>query len=222
MSSPAPRAPVTLKGLGVSRGIAIGPAFVAESGTLDVPTRAVDASRIDDEAARFAAAVEASRSQIAKLAARAKDLPESAAEEMEVLLEAHGRMLEGSRLVRGVENRIRDRRVNAEAAVSQEVGEIAHAFERMEDSYLAERGKDVRDVGQRLIRNLMAEPYRALTELPAGTVVVADELTPADTSLLDPGKVAGFVAEVGGAQDHTGILAPLPWVCRRWWARPDC
>ncbi len=207
MSRPVPHASATLKGLGVSRGIAIGPAFVTESGTLDVPTYALDASATAGEIARFGASVEKSRNQIVKLAAKAKDLPESAAEELEVLLEAHGRMLEGSRLVRGVENRIREQRINAEAAVSQEVGEIAHAFERMEDSYLAERGKDVRDVGQRLIRNLMAEPYRALTELAAGTVVVADELTPADTALLDPEKVAGFVAEVGGAQDHTGILA---------------
>ncbi len=145
--------------------------------------------------------------QIDKLAMKASDLPASAAEELGYLLQAHGQMLQGSRLVRGVEKRIRGERLNAEAAVSQEVGEISHAFSQMEDSYLSERSKDVRDVGQRLLRCLMQTPYRALADLPMGTVVVADELTPADTALLDPHLVAGFVTAVGGAQDHTGILA---------------
>ncbi|MBC6440787.1 MAG: phosphoenolpyruvate--protein phosphotransferase [Rhodospirillales bacterium] len=197
----------TLAGLGVSQGIAIGPAFVTEHGSLDVPSFAIKADAVDDEIVRFGKAIEKSKSQITKLTAKAQSLPASAAEELEYLLTAHGQMLDGSRLVRGVETRIREQTINAEAAVWQEVGEIAQAFAQMEDSYLAERSKDVHDVGQRLIRNLMAKPYRALTELAAGTVVVADELTPADTALLDPARIAGFVTAIGGAQDHTGILA---------------
>ncbi|MBT5432949.1 MAG: phosphoenolpyruvate--protein phosphotransferase [Alphaproteobacteria bacterium] len=208
MSNHSTRSPtVELDGLGVAQGIAIGPAYVTESGSLDVPSYKIATAAIDDEVERFNACVEKSKTQIAKLAGKTKGLPESAAEELGYLLAAHGQMLEGSRLVRGVENRIREQRVNAESAVSQEVGEIANAFAQMEDSYLAERSKDVRDVGQRLLRNLMESPYRALTDLPNGTVVVADELTPADTALLDPQNVAGFVTAVGGAQDHTGILA---------------
>lgn len=198
---------LALAGLGVARGIAIGPAFVTESGTLEVPTYILAATATAGEVARFRTAVEAARAQIVELAGKAASLPGSAAEELGYLLDAHGRMLEDSRLVRGVERRIRERRFNAEAAVAQEVGEIAKAFADMEDSYLAERSKDVRDVGQRLLRSLMAKPYRALKELPAGTVVVADELTPADTALLDPRRVAGFATALGGAQDHTGILA---------------
>lgn len=196
-----------LKGIGVARGIAIGPAYVSESGTLDVPTYKLKAKEVDKEIARFEDAVATALTQIDKLAMKASDLPASAAEELGYLLQAHGQMLQGSRLVRGVEKRIRGERLNAEAAVSQEVGEISHAFSQMEDSYLSERSKDVRDVGQRLLRCLMQTPYRALADLPMGTVVVADELTPADTALLDPHLVAGFVTAVGGAQDHTGILA---------------
>jgi phosphoenolpyruvate-protein phosphotransferase (PTS system enzyme I) len=196
-----------LKGIGVARGIAIGPAFVSESGTLDVPTYKLKAKEVDKEIARFEGAVKDALTQIDKLAKKASDLPASAAEELGYLLQAHGQMLQGSRLVRGVEKRIRGEKLNAEAAVSQEVGEISHAFSQMEDSYLSERSKDVRDVGQRLLRCLMQTPYRALADLPMGTVVVADELTPADTALLDPHLVAGFVTAVGGAQDHTGILA---------------
>jgi len=194
-------------GLGVSRGIAIGPAYVTESGTLDVPTQSIAAKAVDAEVERFEAAVDKARDQIGKLSSKAEALPANAAEELGYLLAAHGQMLEGSRLVRGVAERIRKGRMNAEAAVAEEVREIAEVFSAMEDSYLAERSKDVRDVGQRLLRNLMEKPYRALADLPHGTVVVADELTPADTALLDPAHVAGFVTAVGGAQDHTGILA---------------
>ncbi len=205
--SEAPSPTVALTGLGVARGIAIGPAFVTESGTLEVPVWTLAQTALADEVARFRAAVQAARAQLSALAGKAARLPGSAAEELGYLLDAHDRMLKGSRLLRGVERRICDRRLNAEAAVAREVGEIARAFAEMEDSYLAERSKDVRDVGQRLLRNLMARPYRALAELPAGTVVIADELTPADTALLDPRRVAGFATALGGAQDHTGILA---------------
>ena len=196
-----------LAGLGIAQGIAIGPAYVTESGTLEVPIHAVAGDAVACEVERFGEAVTRSREQLGNLSKKAQTLRGSAAEELEYLLAAHSQMLEGSRLVRGVETRIREQCINAEAAVSQEVGEIVKAFARMNDSYLAERSKDVRDVGQRLLHNLMAAPYRALTDLPEGTVVVADELTPADTALLDPRCVAGFVTAAGGAQDHTSILA---------------
>ena len=201
------RSNVILRGLGVARGIAIGPAHIAESGTLDVPTHELAKSAIDDEIERFHAAIAEAGTQIDKLRRKASSLPESAAEELGYLLDAHNHMLEGSRLVRGVDKRIRDERLNAEAAVSQEVSEIAQVFSQMEDSYLAARARDVRDVGQRLLRCLMKTPYQAFTDLPEGSVIVADELTPADTALLDPHKIAGFVTATGGAQDHTGIMA---------------
>ncbi len=196
-----------LAGLGIAPGIAIGPAYVTESGVLEVPIHTIAADNVACEVERFRDAVALSREQLGNLSRKAQTLHGSAAEELEYLLAAHSQMLEGSRLVRGVEERIRKQCLNAEAAVSQEVGEIVKAFARMDDSYLAERSKDLRDVGQRLLRNLMATPYRALTDLPEGTVVVADELTPADTALLDPRRVAGFVTASGGAQDHTSILA---------------
>ncbi len=196
-----------LAGLGIAPGIAIGPAYVVESGALEVPVYTVAADRVDREIERFRDAVARSREQLGTLSKKARALHGSAAEELEYLLAAHGQMLEGSRLVRGVEERVRSQCFNVEAAVSQEVGDIVRAFETMNDSYLAERSKDVRDVGKRLLHNLMAAPYRALADLPEGTVVVADELTPADTALLDPRRIAGFVTAYGGAQDHTGILA---------------
>ena len=104
---------LALVGHGVSQGIAIGPAHVVESGSIDVPKYALDPGAIEAERARFAEAVTKSQTQIKKLRAKSKSLPASAAEELGYLLDAHELMLTGSRLVRGVEKRIAEQRINA-------------------------------------------------------------------------------------------------------------
>ncbi|MGH6718663.1 MAG: phosphoenolpyruvate-utilizing N-terminal domain-containing protein, partial [Alphaproteobacteria bacterium] len=198
----------TFDGLGVSHGIAIGPAYVVESGAGDVPKYAIEPGAIEAERQRFAAAVTKSMAQVRKLRAKARTLPASAAEELGYLLDAHEQMLAGSRLVRGVDRRIGDSRTNAEAAVAEELQVITQAFAALDDTYMAARVQDVRDVGNRLLRNLTrAKPYLAFSGLAPGTILIAEELTPADTALMDPQRVAGFVTALGGAEDHTAIMA---------------
>ncbi|MFQ5785692.1 MAG: phosphoenolpyruvate--protein phosphotransferase, partial [Alphaproteobacteria bacterium] len=198
---------LNLDGLGVAVGIAIGPAHVIDPGVIDVPKYNVPPDGIAAERARFADAVERARAQIGKLRSKAVSLPGSAAEELGYLLEAHGQMLAGSRLVRGVDRRIAEQGINAEAAVSEELSEIGQAFAAMEDDYLAGRVQDVRDVAARLLRCLMEVPYQAFSGLDEGSVIIAEELTPADTALMDPRVVAGFATTLGGAQGHTAIMA---------------
>ncbi|MBM3584886.1 MAG: phosphoenolpyruvate--protein phosphotransferase [Alphaproteobacteria bacterium] len=199
---------LALVGHGVSQGIAIGPAHVVESGRVDVPKYTLEPGAVGAEHARFAEAVAKSQTQIKKLRAKSKDLPASAAEELGYLLDAHELMLTGSRLVCGVEKRVAEQSINAEAAVSDELHVITQAFAAMNDTYLAGRVQDVRDVGARLLRNLTkTKPYRAFSQLPAGTIIIAEELTPADTVLMDPRLIAGFVTALGGAEDHTAIMA---------------
>ncbi|WP_029010705.1 phosphoenolpyruvate--protein phosphotransferase [Azospirillum halopraeferens] len=199
--------PRTLRGLGVSPGIAIGPAHIVETGAIRVPEYPVGPDRVDHEVARFGEAVAKARRQIRKLKSKALVLPESASEEIGILMDAHLAMLTNSRLTRGVERRICNDRINAEAAVQAEIASIAQSFAAMDDTYLAARVGDVREVGRRLIRNLMRHEYRAFSLLPAGTVILAEELTPADTALLDPRRVAGFATVLGGAEGHTAIMA---------------
>ncbi|MEX2650667.1 MAG: phosphoenolpyruvate--protein phosphotransferase [Alphaproteobacteria bacterium] len=202
------KAGLVIEGLGVSQGIAIGPAHVVESGAVDVPKYAIEPDAVDAERARFAAAVAKSQSQVRKLRVKAKGLPASAAEELGYLLDAHELMLSGSRLVRGVDRRIAENHVNAEAAVSDELQVITQAFAALDDTYMAARVQDVRDVGSRLLRNLTKKaPYLAFSNLPPGTIIIAEELTPADTALMDPQRIAGFVTALGGAEDHTAIMA---------------
>jgi phosphotransferase system enzyme I (PtsI) len=195
------------QGVGVSGGIAIGPAHVVTPGAAHVPRHAIARRSAAAERARFAEAVEQARNQIRKLKERSRTLPADAAEEVGFLLEASLAMLGPSRLVRGVDERIGRDLVNAEAAVEDEISAIARGFAQMSDDYFAARVNDVREVGARLVRNLTREPYQAFSDLPAGTILVAEELTPADTALMDPGRIAGFVASAAGRLSARAMMA---------------
>ncbi len=196
-----------VSGLGVSPGIAIGPAHVVESGFEQVPEYVVIPGEIGAERERFEAAVAKSLRQIRKLKSKAAALPESAAEDLDFLLDAHLAILGGSRLIRGVERRIVEDRYNAEYAVQAEVSSIAQHFAAMDDAYLAGRIQDIRDVGARLIRNLSDRKFQAFATLPEGSIIIAEEITPSDTALMDPKRVAGFATTLGGAEGHTAIMA---------------
>jgi phosphoenolpyruvate-protein phosphotransferase (PTS system enzyme I) len=196
-----------LSGLGVSPGIAIGPAHVGDGGALPIRERHLPEAEVDSECHRLAEAISVSLKQLRKLKAKSAALPASAAEEVGYLLDAHQAMLSNSRLVRGAEERIGRTRINAERAVQIEIDEIAKGFAGMRDPYLAARIEDIRVVGARLIRNLTKQPYTAYSDVAAGAVILAEELTPADTALMDPLRIAGFAAQTGGAESHTAIVA---------------
>jgi phosphoenolpyruvate-protein phosphotransferase (PTS system enzyme I) len=201
------RAERRLLGLAVSPGVAIGPAHVAEGGDLPVSESQVPESEVETERSRFAEAVATSLKQLRKVKAKAAELPASAAEEVGYLLDAHLAMLSNSRLIRGAEQRIAQSRINAERAVQIEIDEIARSFAAMRDPYLAARIEDIRLVGTRLIRNLIKKPYVAYSAVAEGSVILAEELTPADTALIDPQRIAGFAAASGGTESHTAIVA---------------
>jgi phosphotransferase system enzyme I (PtsI) len=194
-------------GHGVSAGIAIGPAHVMDSGLVSVPEFRVAKNKIGAECARFKDAVEVSRGQVKKLQAKTRESSGAGAAELEYLLEAHLQMLSGSRLVRGVEERIRRDRLNAEAAVQACVVEIGEVFAGIGDPYLAARMQDIQDVGKRLLRSLTKTPYKTFGDIARDAIILADEITPADTALIDPKRAGGFATALGGAESHTAIMA---------------
>ena len=196
-----------LEGLGVAPGIAIGPAHLLEAGAIPVAVHKLGEQEVAGELERFNAAVTKGQKQLRKLKTKSASLPGAAAEEIGYLLEAYLQMLSGSRLLRGVERRIREDLVNAEGAVQAEIAEIAEGFAALSDQYLAARADDIREVGERLIRNLTKTPYAAFATLPPGTIVIAEELSPADTALLDPALIGGFATVLGGPEGHTAIMA---------------
>jgi phosphotransferase system enzyme I (PtsI) len=195
-------------GLGVSPGIAIGVVHLHDRhDDTPVPHYRLSKDAIPFERQRFADAVSSTAHQIAKLQNRARDLPGASGEELGYMLEAYRQMLDNSRLTRGVDRRIGEERLNAEAALQQEIAEIVAHFEGIGDSYLAARVDDIRDIGRRLIRNLGTSTAMPLGQIGKNAVVLAEELSPADTALFDPALVAGFATILGGPASHTAIMA---------------
>lgn len=198
---------VVLRGLGVAAGIAIGPAFVIDQSGVSVPEYIIPATSVDKELKRFHAGIAKTQKQLGQIKGKAELLPSGANEEIGLLLEAYRGMVSSSRLVRGVESLIFDGHMNAEAAVQRQINQIAEGFAAMQDDYLASRADDVREVGVRLIRNLMQQQYNPFADAPQGSILIAEEITPADTALMDPSRVTGFAAVLGGPEGHAAIMA---------------
>ena len=196
------------QGLAVGAGIAIGVVHRHDSrSAVQVRERHIPSNKVRAEQQRVVDAAAAATKRMEDLQAQARRMAGPAGEELGYLLEAYHQMLSGSRLVRGVQTRIGEEQINAEAAVMKEIGLMAEAFAAMEDPYLAARIAEVREVGRRLVEALGNAAPTGFEDIPLSAVIVADELSPADTALLDPGKVAGLATMLGGVESHTAIVA---------------
>ncbi|MCK5445235.1 MAG: phosphoenolpyruvate--protein phosphotransferase [Rhodospirillaceae bacterium] len=198
---------IVIAGLGVSPGICIGTVHVRDSGAVAVPEYPIAPGKVAEECARFEKALGAARRQIERLKSKAESLPAAAAEEMGFLLDAYTQMLGNSRLVRGTLRRIKDDHINAEAAVQAEIHEITQGFAQLDDSYIAARLDDIREVADRLMRALTKADSKVLKRVPKNSVIITEEMTPADAAQLDPKRINGFAAVLGGAEGHTAIMA---------------
>jgi len=206
--SPAKTIERAFTGMAVGTGVAIGVVHRHDSrAAVHVREVRIPAAKVRSEQHRLLEAAARAAGRIETLQGEAKRMSGAAGEELGYLLDAYHQMLSGSRLIRGVQKRIATDNVNAEAAVMKEIGLMAEAFATMDDRYLAARVDDIREVGRRLVEALTGKKMRALSGLPRNAVIVADELSPADTASLDPAYVAGLVTLVGGVESHTAIVA---------------
>lgn len=197
-----------LKGQGVSGGIAIAAGYVVELDHPRVPrTRLATDADVAAEKTRFRGAVDKARQELTDLKTRAARLPETAAEEAGLLLDAHLAMLAGSRLIRGVEAAIAASSCNAEAAIEDVMQTLTEQFRALKDHYIAARIDDVEAVAFRLIRILMDLPYMRLDAVPEGGIVLAREISPAESALLDPRLFGGIATVLGGSAGHTAVMA---------------
>lgn len=198
-----------LAGIAVSPGIVIGTIYDTTEAPAEAPRRQISADSVEAERIKLHDAAALSRKQVGKLKTRLSVLPEEAQEELEPLLDAYILMLGNSRLLRGARKRIGDELLSAETAVQDEAEAIAQAImagKGDDKAGLNRRAGEVREIARRLTRNLTSTPFRSLKGVPAGAILVADELTPADAALLEPGKIAAVATEEGGADGHTAIM----------------
>ena len=198
----------TLVGLAASPGIAIGQCWTMERRRVQTPKRRLAVEEIEPELMRFRAALEASDAQLDEVRRKVEASGGAAAGEHIAIIDMHRMMLHDEMLVAEVQRLIREERVNPEWAVKRAARRIKNAFHQDADEYFKERRADVDYVGERIIKNLLGERPDVVELPPEGSVIVARDLSPADTALLlHERKVAGFVTDLGTQTSHTAIVA---------------
>jgi phosphotransferase system enzyme I (PtsI) len=196
---------ILLNGIGVSRGIAIGNAYVYVRATTDATEYNVPADYHKNEIERLQQAVKQASQQLHEIKNK---IAEETPEDILAFIDSHLLMLEDPTFGEGTASIITEFSCNAEWALQVQCERLVQVFDEMEDPYLRTRKDDVNHVVQR-IQHCLAENPESTTEPVKlkGRIVISDDLTPADTLMMQHQKVAAFVTEFGGPMSHTAILA---------------
>lgn len=192
-----------IDGIGASRGIGIGPIFQYRTTKIEFETCNVDDP--EAELTRVRAAVPVARAQLEGVYEHAQNDPSTQAEAE--IFQAQLMMLEDPDFWLQVEGQISGERTNAEAAISNVAKTYAEMLRAMDNEYFAARAADVYDVANRVLKILLGISDSPTTGLMQPSIIVAEDLTPSDTILIDKSLVIGFCTVVGSATSHTAILA---------------
>ena len=193
-----------LKGIAVSTGVARGTAFVMVAAhNRAIPRREIGDEEIASELERFDTALQLAETELAELRrSLAAQLPTEAE-----IFAAQALLVRSAQLVEPVRARVREQRVNVEAALSEVLDDLTRTLAAVADPVLRERAADIRDVGKRLLSVLVAESPKGECVFPEESVLIADELLPSVSARLELGRVRALVTERGGRSSHASILA---------------
>ena len=191
------------QGKSVYKGIAMGPVVVLKKNDYQVKR-----TRIEDpeaEIKRVNEALEKSKEQLQKLYDKAvQEVGEASA----AIFEVHQMMLEDDDYLEAIQNTIRTEQINAEYAVAATGDNFAEMFASMDDDYMKARSADIKDISERLVRNLSGQDDADLSSIEP-SIIVADDLSPSETVQMDKDKILAFVTVHGSTNSHTAILARM-------------
>lgn len=193
-----------ISGIGVSAGIAIGPAIVVGCDTPKIVEHELPAAQVEDEIRRFHGALEKSRVQLEELRRRVVD---ALGEQDAGIFDAHLMIVDDECIRNEVDALIRERRRNADFLFSQVIRRYVQALQQVEDDYIRDRQADIRDVSARIIRNIQGTEKPDLAHLAEPRVVVAHDLSPSDTASMNKSNVIGFATCIGSRTSHTAIMS---------------
>ncbi len=198
---------IALHGMSVSRGVAIGNVHIIERDQLDIREFSINKSQVDTEIRRLEEAISSARQQLRAIRGH---IPESTSADIAAFIDTHMLMLEDIALTQEPKRLINDLLCNAEWALKLQRDALINVFEEMDDAYLRTRRDDVYHVVDRILRILLKQtPLRH--EVPdsrlKGYIMLADDLTPGDTVLMQYHGISAFATEYGGPTSHTAILA---------------
>ena len=214
----------SLHGQAVSGGIAIGRAHLVSHAMLEVAQYQLRERDAAGELIRFDKAVATASAELNALRSEAS-VPGAPAE-LSAFVDLHVMILADPTLTDGVRELIRERRCNAEWAMVQQMQLVVDQFDEFEDAYLRERKQDIVQVVERVLRILQGKPRKLAkrkTTTDDDLIVVANDLSPADTIQFKSLKIGGFVTDLGGTTSHTAIVArslAIPAVVGMQHARP--
>ena len=191
------------QGKSVYKGIVMGPVAVLKKNDYQVKRARIEDS--EAEVKRVKEAVEVSKKQLGRLYDKAvREVGEASA----AIFEVHQMMLEDEDYLESMENMIRIELVNAEYAAAATGDNFAEMFAAMDDEYMKARSADVKDISERLVRNLSGEGDNDLSSMEP-SIIVADDLSPSETVQMDKEKILAFVTVHGSTNSHTAILARM-------------
>ena len=194
-----------LKGTGVSPGIIIGKAFLFVPDDIEIPVITLAGkAEINGEIERFKQALARSRES---LRAVKKEVERKKQKEARYIIDAQLLILEDKLLVDNIIKTIREKGVDAASAVKETVRKLSRGFDDVSDEYLKERKTDLDYIGERIVRNILGTKRHDLSTIREPSIIVAHDLSPADTAHLDTKVVVGFVINTGGKTSHTAIMA---------------
>ncbi len=193
-----------ISGILASPGIVFGKALVLKEEKIVLDTQKIKDSQIENEIARFYAGRDAAVEQLTSIKDRAY---QSLGEEKAAIFEGHLMILEDEELEEEIIDYLRSNHVNAAVAANVVIDQQVAMLSEIDDEYLKERAGDIRDIGNRLIKNILGMHIVDLGEINEEAILVAYDLTPSETAQLNLDKVLGFVTDIGGRTSHTSIMA---------------
>ncbi len=208
MSENGPRT-VVLKGIGVSPGIATGKAYVLDDAIAHVPYYELrDEAHVWEEIGRFEKALRNSKRQ---LSAIKKKLSDREGVEPLFVIDVHIMMLKDKKLIYNTINNIKEKKINAEWAIKLTMDRYREIFDKIEDEYLKARFSDVEYVGQRILRNLIGKDQIRISDIGEIAVIIARDLSPADTVQMKIENILGFARHVGKSTASAQVIGTPGW-----------
>ncbi len=193
-----------ITGVGASDGIVIGKIYKHQTKELVVTKETIEES--GNEIERFLEAMEESKRDVEKIMARANiEMGEEAA----AIFGAHLEILNDPELSSAIEKLIIDEKTNADYAAKNVCDSFASLFDSMENEYFSARAADIRDLSSRIVANIKGVKQTSLSEIEEEVIIVANDLSPSDTAVMQKDKVKGFITDIGGRTSHSAIMARI-------------
>ncbi len=190
-------------GIAGSKGIAIGEAYIYQA-AVTVEKSLLKEEELEAELEKVSDAIDKTEHQIIRIKEiAARDLDEDHA----AIFDAHLLILKDPTLKSMIVELVAEEQVTAEYAVQESLRKLVAMFAEIDDEYMRERAADIKDVGSRLMRNILGIQQQSLEEMDRDVIILAHDLTPSDTATMDKKRVKGFATEIGGRTSHTAIMA---------------